>query len=146
MARFRGCAGGLSPLAIQLKATTSTVRLMSWYAGVETQAGIATVVSRPVITRPSLLGTPAGSGASTPVGVSNPAAVATAELLTAFGTPPSFPAPSLYTTLAPFSASWAAGSDDGGLLVFPGSAILLFAQSDATVGAAWNAYLEWDEA
>jgi hypothetical protein len=145
MARFRGGASGLSPLAIQLRATTATLRVTGWSAGVDTNPGVATLVSRVVVTRPSSIGTPAGTGPAQIVGVTNPAAVPTAELLTAFGTPPSFPSVSSYPTLAGFYTDWSAGLGEG-LLVLPGTALLLYATSDIAAGAAWSATIEWDEA
>ena len=149
MPRFKGGASGLSPLAIQLvpggpsDPPTGVCKVVGWSASVETQLGIATVVSRPVITRPSLLGTSPGTSPTNIIGITNPAAVSNSELLTAYGTPPSFPSVSPYTVFAPYSVQWAAGSGEEAMLVLPGSGILLYALAGSN--AAWNGQLEWDE-
>ena len=150
MPRFKGGASGLAPLALQLSPSpygtdpaTSTIEVVGFYAAVETEPGVAMVVSRPVLTRPSTLGTPAGTTRPLEIlGVGNPAAISQSELLAAYGTPPSFPSVSPYTTFGPFEVQWAAGTGEG-QLILPGTAILLYAL--AGTNAAWNAQFEWNE-
>jgi len=139
--RFKGGASGLSPLTIQLTSTVA-VEVVGWYAAVDTEPGIATVVSRPVISRPSLLGTSPGTQPTPIIGVGNPSAVSSSVLLPAFGTPPSLPSVSPYTTLEPFAVQWGAAPGSG-LLVPIGAGLLLYAL--ASGAAAWNGQLEWDE-
>lgn len=144
MPRFKGGASGLSPLAIQLRPTTPgsagvySAEVVGWYAGVEVGPQ-GSVVSRPVISRPSLLGTASGTRQPNIIGVSNPAAVSISELLTAFGTQPSLPAVTTYTITEPWDVQWAAAPGSG-LLVLSGGGILLYAK-----GGAWNGQIEWDE-
>jgi hypothetical protein len=123
---------------------TGVAEVVGWYAGVETDPGIATVVSRPVITRPSLLGTDPGTRPNNIVCLSNPgaSAAATSTLLTAFGTPPSYPSVSPFTTFGAWDVQWAAGPGEG-LIVLPGQGLLLYAIAGST--GAWNGLLEWEE-
>lgn len=146
MPRFKGGASGLSPLAIQLTPTpfggaeSGAIEVVGFYAAVEADPAVATTVSRPILSRPSTIGIPAGGGRPVNIiGITNPAAVSHSEVLTAYGVPPSFPSVSPFTTLGPWGTEWAADSG-GGLIVLPQDAILLYG-----IGGAWSGYLEWDE-
>lgn len=139
MPRFKGGDTSLSPLAIQLAPDAGqTVQVVGWFAASEVEAGTATNVSRPVLSRPSLLGTGV-SRASAIQPVTNPGAVPSASLLTQFFTPPSFPSVTVFTALAPFQVQWAADPENG-LIVPSGGALLLYA-----LGPTWDGFLEWDE-
>lgn len=139
MPRFKGGASGLSPLLVQLSTSdTGTVEVVGWYAGVAPKV-TGSPVSRPRISRPSLIGTASSTGLAGIIGVSNPAAVSESALVTAFATLPSLPATSTYLITEPYDVQWAAAKGSG-LIVLPGAAALLYA-----IGPDWNGQLEWSE-
>lgn len=140
MSRFKGGDLNLSPLKLQLTATSSTCTLVGWQASLQAEVGAAH--SRPMISRPSIVGTTLTRVRSVPI--TNPGTVGTAFVISQFDSQPSLPAVGTMTYAMPsfISYQWQAPAN-AGVVCYDNGALLLYALAGA--GGTWDGAMVWEE-
>lgn len=140
MSRFKGGDINLSPLKLQLTPNGNSLSLVEWRAALQAERFAAH--SRPVLSRPSIIGSTIRKTASVPV--DNPGATATGYVISQFDSEPSLPAAATMTYAMPsyVSYQWQAPTG-GGLVVYQDTALLLYALAGA--GGSWDGEMVFEE-
>lgn len=139
MATFQAGVEGVSPLLVQLTATSAAVEVVGLDLCGDNALGST---SRPTLYRPAIPGTftgfipPLNPGFG---GLLSP----TADFLTTFSTPPSIPVSPTSSVKVPFQILWRAAPGNG-YVVLPGESVVLYANTAG--GHAWTATMLWEEA
>lgn len=140
MSRFKGGDLNLSPLKLQLTTDGNSVALVEWRASLQAETGSAH--SRPVLSRPTILGTTINKTAAVPVDF--PGASTNTYVISQFDTAPSLPAVATMTYAMPsfVSYQWQA-PERNGFIIYDGDALLLYALAGS--GGSWDGEIVWED-
>lgn len=142
--RFEGGTSGAAPLRIQLATTASgdgsVASVIGWSVAGENTSGAA---SRPIISRPSSIGT--GTGQTPEVRSRPSSATPNCELLTTFSGAPSVPAVSEGSFNLPIVVSWLGNREDGVIVGSQGASAALLLYASASGGHTWTGAIIWEE-
>jgi hypothetical protein len=136
VASFKGGVSGAAPLQVQLSMPANSVgRVLDYAAAGENAVGSA---SRPVLSRPSTLGS--GSGTAVPM---DGYSTAQGVVVTSFSSAPTLPVVGSGALNLPIRVRWAAPREQS-FVIYGGGGALLYAA--ASGGHAWTGSMIWEEA
>jgi hypothetical protein len=141
MPRYFGGVADAAPLIIQVQAGATTTAVC-FAVEVEGQS-VAGNASRPILYRPSIVGTLSGTAPTPEVRGKTPFLTpSSCNLITNFASPPSLPTVTTGAFALPIRVSWMTDTSDG--VVFQNSGALVLYQS-CTLGYTTTGAMSWEE-